>query len=70
MSQTEKKQSSIKIIVNKDFTFQKQDANITAVEIAIGLLTIMKLVRMLLTLWEGLDSATQDRYKTRLAEIP
>ena len=30
----------------------------------------MKLVRMLLTLWEGLDSATQDRYKTRLAEIP
>ena len=30
----------------------------------------MKLVRMLLTLWEGLDSATQDRYKTHLAEIP
>ena len=40
MSQTKKKQSNVKTTENKDFTFWKQDANITSVEIAMVLLAI------------------------------
>ena len=46
-SLTKKKQTNIKATGNKDFTFWKQDANITLVEIVMALLSIVNIVCML-----------------------